>query len=740
VSFFGQPLRVGIPIGLSAGFGRQGVPPAPPPAPGAFTFTSATQVVVDVVLNWTASANASFYAVTRGGVNIGNPTGLTWTDSAPPAGATTYAVVATNVTGIQTPTPVTRSVTVLAQPGSFSFAVPVVTGSNVALSWSTSSAATNYQVKRDGVVIASPGVGILDYADNSLANGTYTYEVIAQNIAGDRTSTPATRVVVVNAAAFPAETFFAPLTNSLALTTGTGPATFTRASTATVVDDQGIVRNCVSGESRFQGARRGGTNYCLQSQVITGGPWSIAFGSITQTPNAGIAPDGTNTATRLTSTVGVSDMSQSIATLVSQGEQVFSLYVKAVTPGVGDSFRLRVRDVVSGNFTATGAWQRFEDAKAAASGTNSYGITRNSTDQIFDLLVWGAQLDLGASVATSYAPTNVNAGPLFNGAGVDGVQYFNTAADGVTPIPASTLLGYLSEGQRTNLQAFAVGTSWPTSNAVLANAPAEVSPMGTTGEVKLITCSNPFGVIFNNVTSQSGIVSITFYAKAQSGTTSVRSGSQGSVTDTRGPDTVINSTTWTRVSYVGVPTDLCIGQLIGSGSVTSTPFFVWGAQLEAAPFASSYIPTTSAVVTRIADSLTFPVSNIVNAQGGSVATVSMGPTVNAVVQPIITATTGGYPAQLTTGNAASVSDGTNTPVGGALTYGVPGKMSTSWGGSTKACANGGAVTTGAFAGSLLTATAMIIGNTPAREQLCLRDIKLWNVALSDAQLITVTTP
>jgi len=198
VSFFGQPLRTGLSIGISAGFGRQGIPPAPPPAPGAFTFTSATQLGVDVHLAWTASANAAYYSVTRGGVEIGDPGTLTWVDSSPPPGVNTYAVVAHNVTGTATPTPATRNVTVIGLPGGFNFVTPVVTGSSVDLSWSTSANATNYQVYREGVLIATPGVGVLDYNDPSLANGTYVYALKAQNIAGDRTSTPPIHTVVVN--------------------------------------------------------------------------------------------------------------------------------------------------------------------------------------------------------------------------------------------------------------------------------------------------------------------------------------------------------------------------------------------------------------------------------------------------------------------------------------------------------------------------------------------------------------
>ena len=59
------------------------------------------------------------------------------------------------------------------------------------------------------------------------------------------------------------------------------------------------------------------------------------------------------------------------------------------------------------------------------------------------------------------------------------------------------------------------------------------------------------------------------------------------------------------------------GGLPYAGDGTSG-LYVWGAQLEAGAFASSYIPTTSGTVTRAADSLTFPTSPWFNASAGTV--------------------------------------------------------------------------------------------------------------------------
>lgn len=128
--------------------------------------------------------------------------------------------------------------------------------------------------------------------------------------------------------------FFAPLTSSLVLSRGTGSATFTRASVATVMgydaaatsSSSQVLLTVASGEARFQGARRvsegvwsslfadgtpipdatlkgylaegSRTNLCLQSNTFSNASWTKS-GGIAATQNT-TGPDGATSGWQMT--------------------------------------------------------------------------------------------------------------------------------------------------------------------------------------------------------------------------------------------------------------------------------------------------------------------------------------------------------------------------------------------------------------------------------------------------------
>jgi hypothetical protein len=123
--------------------------------------------------------------------------------------------------------------------------------------------------------------------------------------------------------------------------------------------------------------------------------------NVTITTDDAVAPDGTTTATKLEG-IG-SWIYRNTVTGTSTGTWTLSCWVKAVTAGTNNTFRLSNGGSVSGNLTATGEWQRFEFTYTN-SGATGNGLLRDNSANDSDLYIWGAQVEAGP-IATSYMPT-----------------------------------------------------------------------------------------------------------------------------------------------------------------------------------------------------------------------------------------------------------------------------------------------------------------------------------------------
>lgn len=96
----------------------------------------------------------------------------------------------------------------------------------------------------------------------------------------------------------------------------------------------------------------------------------------------------------------------------------------------------------------------------------------------------------------------------------------------------------------------------------------------------------------------------------------------------------LSSTQWTRVAVLR-PTSAnrffvypkLAGQAIGDS------VYVWGAQVESGYFPTSYIPTTTATVTRPADTLTVPTASWFNATAGTLAAEAVIPYLSGIKYP-----------------------------------------------------------------------------------------------------------
>lgn len=97
----------------------------------------------------------------------------------------------------------------------------------------------------------------------------------------------------------------------------------------------------------IEGAR---TNLCLQSQTFDNAAWTVSNASVTA--NAGVAPDGTQTADLITAAASTYTgfiLSTNTFTVSASTAYTYSLYVKA---NVGTNLRLRMSDNVTGQCQA----------------------------------------------------------------------------------------------------------------------------------------------------------------------------------------------------------------------------------------------------------------------------------------------------------------------------------------------------------------------------------------------------
>jgi hypothetical protein len=389
---------------------------------------------------------------------------------------------------------------------------------------------------------------------------------------------------------------------------GSGDLTFSRASSATRVASNGLIEKVR-------------TNLVLQSETFDNASWT-KLNSATVTANTSVAPDGTTTADTLTLTTNISSSIAQTITTVS--ELTFSVYAK-VASGT-KNFRLRFDRpsvISSADFTATTTWQRFTFT-ATTTGSGSVYIINDSTGTAGDLIIWGAQLETG-DIATDYIATTtaaVSVGPV---SGLPRLDYLNSSCPRL-----------LLEPQRTNIALFSEqfdNADYVKSNTTVT-ANATTSPDGYANADKLIPTATSG---FHSVDILPSVIVTTYtlsvFAKAgEYSKIALLTNNRGS-NMARGFD-LTNGTTFANDFGYSEPTSFAITNY-GNGwyrcSITypktstgtsgngiavvndagATTFagngtdglFVYGFQMElAASYPSSYIPTLSTSVTRVADS------------------------------------------------------------------------------------------------------------------------------------------
>jgi hypothetical protein len=364
-----------------------------------------------------------------------------------------------------------------------------------------------------------------------------------------------------------------------------------------------------------------GTDYTMSLYMKAG---TSNFGVLTLT-NIGTSQNGIT---------AVIDLSSGTITQLDSGTSATAgLFF---TEGVGSGW---YRVVITGSSVAGFNRAEFGIAPAATGNTFSsvqrISYTGTGTASIY---VWGAQLEQRSEV-TAYTPTTT--APITNYIPVLQTAAINAPRFDYAPT-TQTPLGLLVEESRTNLLTYSEqfnNAAWTKTRASIT-ANAVVSPDGTVDADKLVDDTASGSHTVRNATSvtiTSGTtLTASVFAKAAEGAfIIVGIGDGGGVNISRSTfnlstGAITSSTTaaanvsapipsiapvgngWYRCSVTATVTVAILAQqwifkgsnATGAANYTGdgvSGIYIWGAQLEAGPFGSSYIPTVASQVTRAAD-------------------------------------------------------------------------------------------------------------------------------------------
>jgi hypothetical protein len=379
--------------------------------------------------------------------------------------------------------------------------------------------------------------------------------------------------------------------------------TFTRASSGRFYDGKTVAK--------------AEENLLLRSQN-----YSVIWTVTNLTPVTGkTAPDGTSTATEFTATAANAVLTQGFTAVA--GDYTFSVFLRRVT-GTGDI------EIAADNGTwttkvITSSWARYDVTQTVAAGSKTAGIrVVTDTDAIE---VWGAQLEQRSAV-TAYTPTTTQ--PITNYIPVLQAAVNNIARFDHNPVTGESL-GLLVEEQRANLFTYSAqfdDAAWTKSNTTITSN-AIVAPDGTLAADWLIaSADNSQHAIFFPFTTTASPFTFSVYAKPagqnwlfmrinDSGNTArfawfnVATGAVGTVQTNltatitsvgngfyRCSITVAAALAGSQNVLFGVSNADGVNSYLGDGY---SGIYIWGAQLEAGAFATSYIPTVASSVTRAAD-------------------------------------------------------------------------------------------------------------------------------------------
>jgi hypothetical protein len=182
------------------------------------------------------------------------------------------------------------------------------------------------------------------------------------------------------------------------------------------------------------------------------------------------------------------------------------------------------------------------------------------------------------------------------------------------------------------------------------------------------------------------------------------------------------------------------------GSNTGLNAYAWGAQVEAGAFATSYIPTTSATVTRNFDNLGITaISSWYNTAQGTFLAAFDANYLTASGRIIGTQTAATPLSIVSTGGAIALYDGALVNTSNVISTNTVAKAASTYVGSSfTICLNGATPTSGTGAGSFPFSgvTAIYFGSQAGTQNFLsghLRSFSYYNYALTNTQLQGITT-